>query len=84
MSAQLFQMLVGMGKALTFQMGMSADDAYWIPGLDESASDGELKKRHQEMLHKLHPDIGGVWGTECLLQMVMTACKIIKAERTWQ
>jgi len=59
-------------------------DSYKVLGLDKSASDEEVKKRYNELLHKLHPDTAGVAGTEFMLQMVMAAFEVIKRERGWQ
>jgi len=57
---------------------------YQILGLDKSASDEEVKKRYNELLHKLHPDTSGTEATSFLLQMVMAAYQLIKTERRWQ
>lgn len=59
-------------------------DAYKILGLDRSASDEEVKKRYNDLLHKLHPDTAGVEGTEGIFQIVMAAYELIKRERGWQ
>jgi DnaJ-class molecular chaperone len=59
-------------------------DPYQILGLDKSASDEEVKKRYNELLHKLHPDKSGTPGTNFLFQMVMAAFELIKKERGWQ
>ena len=77
MGIDLSQLSVMMGKE-------PALDPYQILGLDKSASDDEVKKRYHELLRKLHPDTAGVEGTVFLLQMVLGAYELIKAERGWQ
>lgn len=58
-------------------------DPYRILGLDESASDEEVKARYRRLLHKLHPDTAGAPGTEFLLGLVMAAYQRISEERGW-
>ena len=59
-------------------------DAYWLLGLDKSASDEEVRKRYRALLHRLHPDTAGVEGTERLLSLVIAAYGQIAKERRWE
>ena len=59
-------------------------DAYWLLGLDKSASDEEVKQRYRALLHRLHPDTAGVEGTERLLSLVIAAYGQIAKERRWE
>jgi|Deesub1362B_J571_1020462.scaffolds.fasta_scaffold07880_3 hypothetical protein len=59
-------------------------DPYMVLGLDKSASDEEIKKRYNELVHQLHPDKSGTPGTNFLFQMVVAAYEMIKRERGWQ
>ena len=59
-------------------------DAYWLLGLDKSASDEEVKQRYRALLHKLHPDTAGIVGTERLLSLVIAAYAQITKERGWE
>ena len=59
-------------------------DPYQVLRLDKSASDEEVKKRYRELLQHLHPDTAGQEGTSFLLNMVLTAYKLIEMERGWQ
>ena len=59
-------------------------DAYWLLGLDKSASDEEVKQRYRALLHKLHPDTAGIVGTERLLGLVIAAYAQITKERGWE
>ena len=59
-------------------------DAYWLLGLEKSASDEEVRKRYRALLHKLHPDTAGVAGTERLLNLIIAAYGQIAKERRWQ
>jgi len=58
-------------------------DPYMILGLDRKATDEEVKRRYRELLFKLHPDTCGVEGTNFLVQMIITAYKMIEKERGW-
>lgn len=58
-------------------------DPYKMIGLDRNATDEEVKKRYNALLHKLHPDVSGVKGTEFLTQMVVLAHDMIAKERGW-
>jgi hypothetical protein len=86
--AKLMEMMKGMGidpSQLSGMMGKAPGfDPYRVLGLDRSASDEEVKKRYNELLHKLHPDKSGTPGTNFLFQMVMAAFELIKKERGWQ
>ena len=59
-------------------------DPYRVLGLDQSASDDQIKKRYRELLHKLHPDTSGTEGTAWFFQMVLAAYEKIRKERGWQ
>jgi DnaJ-class molecular chaperone len=59
-------------------------DAYWLLGLEKSASDEEVRKRYRALLHRLHPDAAGVQGTERLLSLVIAAYGQIAKERRWE
>jgi len=61
----------------------SGFDAYRVLGLDQSATDEQVKSRYRELLRKLHPDVAGVEGTGFLLQLVMAAYHAISRERGW-
>lgn len=58
-------------------------DPYRVLGLNKTATDDQVKKRHRELLMKLHPDTAGTKGTEFLLQMVIAAYRQIAGERGW-
>ncbi len=58
-------------------------DAYQVLGLDQKATDEQVKSRYRELLRKLHPDVAGVEGTGFLLQLVMAAYQTISKERGW-
>lgn len=62
----------------------SGFDPYRVLGLERTATDEEIKKRYRELLHRLHPDVAGVKGTEFLLGLVMAAYREIARERKWQ
>ena len=53
-------------------------------GLEETASDEEIKKRYRELLKQLHPDTAAVSGTEYLFNLLVTAYREIAKERNWQ
>ncbi len=59
-------------------------DPYRVLGLEKTATDEAVKKRYRELLIKLHPDTAGVKGTSFLLQMILAAYEMIRAERKWQ
>jgi len=56
-------------------------DPYRVLGLDRSASDDEVKYRHNELIQRLHPDKSGTPGTNFLFQMVLAAYELIKRQR---
>ena len=74
-----------MGSGMPQQPNMSNQhtgfDAYWLLGLEKSASDEEVRKRYRALLHRLHPDTAGVEGTERLLSLVIAAYGQIAKER---
>lgn len=76
----LFRMAEGM-KIPSMAANIPNFDAYKILGLDKSASNEEVKQRYNELLHKLHPDVSGVKGTEFITQLVVFAYDQIKKER---
>lgn len=86
--AEMLKQMGGAGMDFGQLSGMVGQqpgfDPYKILGLEKSASDEEVKKRYNALLHKLHPDTAGVPGTEFLLQMVLAAHEMIKRERGWQ
>jgi len=49
-------------------------------GLEESASDGEVRKRYLDPAKRLHPDTAGK-ETEHLFKLVQAAYEQIKQER---
>ncbi len=57
---------------------------YRVLGLEKTATNEAVKKRYRELLIKLHPDTAGVKGTDFLLQLVLAAYEMIRAERRWQ
>ena len=59
-------------------------DPYRVLGLEKTATNEAVKKRYRELLIKLHPDTAGVKGTDFLLQLVLAAYEMIRAERGWQ
>ncbi|MCL0035843.1 J domain-containing protein [Dehalococcoidia bacterium] len=56
--------------------------AYHMLGLEESASDEEVKKRYLSLVKRLHPDVAGR-VTEHLFKLVQVAYEQIKRERGW-
>jgi DnaJ-domain-containing protein 1 len=65
-------------------MESSALDPYRILGLENSASDEEVKKRYRELIRMLHPDASKVKGTATLFQIVMGAYEAIGRQRGWK
>jgi len=59
-------------------------DPYKVLGLERSASDEEIKKRYNQLLHILHPDKSQTTGTALFFQMVTAAYEQIKRERGWR
>ena len=59
-------------------------DPYRVLGLEKTATNEAVKKRYRKLLIKLHPDTAGVKGTDFLLQLVLAAYEMIRAERGWQ
>jgi len=59
-------------------------DPYRVLGLEKTATNEAVKKRYRKLLIKLHPDTAGVKGTDFLLQLVLAAYEMIRAERRWQ
>ncbi|MBN1191079.1 MAG: DnaJ domain-containing protein [Dehalococcoidales bacterium] len=88
MNEQLVEIMKTLGLYLSQLQGranhQAAFDPYQALGLDQSASDEEVKKHYRELLYKLHPDTAGVEGTSFLMQMVVSAYEMIKEEREWQ
>ena len=86
--ANLMSFIESMGMDLSQAAGRFSQepgfDPYRVLGLDKTASDDEVKKRYRELLHRLHPDTGGVKGTTFLLQIVMASYELIKRERRWE
>jgi len=82
---RLSDLMKSMGIDLARLQGMmnqeAVPDPYAVLGLDNSASDDQVKTRYHELLHKLHPDTSGTEDTTFLLQMVMAVYEIIKGER---
>ena len=62
----------------------AAFDPYEVLCLDRSASDEDVKRRYNELIHKLHPDKSGTPATSFLFRMVLAAYETIKRERHWQ
>ncbi|MFC1910281.1 J domain-containing protein [Chloroflexota bacterium] len=58
-------------------------DPYKIIGLEQSASDEEVKKRYLELAHILHPDKSGTPATAHFFQLVKEAFRMIEHERNW-
>ena len=56
---------------------------YRILGLEENATNDQVKKRHRELAIKLHPDTSGIQGTGFLFQLVEAAYQQISRERRW-
>ena len=91
MLASLMGMMQRSLGAMGFDMGKFAGmvgqqpgfDAYRILGLERSASDDEIKKRYNQLLHILHPDKSRTSGTSFFFQMVLAAYEAIKTERGW-
>ena len=83
---QGFMELMGPGMSQTPNMSnqQTGLDAYWLLGLEKSASDEEVRKRYRSLLHRLHPDTAGVEGTERLLSLVIAAYGQIAKERRWE
>lgn len=57
--------------------------AYRMLGLEQSASDEEVKKRFRDLAKRLHPDTGGR-ETEHLFKLVQAAYEQISKERGWK
>jgi len=57
---------------------------YRIMGLENNATDDQVKKRHRELAIKMHPDTAGIEGTGFLFQLVEAAYQQISRERGWQ
>ena len=74
----------GMPQPLNMNHQRAGLDAYWLLGLEKSASDEEVRKRYRALLHRLHPDTAGVEGTERLLSLVIAAYGQIAKERRWE
>jgi DnaJ-domain-containing protein 1 len=83
---QGFMEFMGSGMPQPPNMGsqQTGFDAYWLLGLEKSASDEEVRKRYRALLHRLHPDTAGVEGTERLLSLVIAAYGQIAKERRWE
>jgi len=74
--------MMGRGAQANTQ-GATMGDPYQILGLDRSASDDDIKKRYQDLMKRLHPDVAGE-GTNFLATMVNLAYQQIGKERGWQ
>ena len=57
--------------------------AYHMLGLEESASDEEIKKRYRELARRLHPDVAGK-ATEHLFKLVQIAYEQVCMDRGWK
>ena len=86
--AKLMTMLQGMGVDVSRLPGMiqgqAGFDPYQVLGLDKSATDEEVKRRFNELAHKLHPDASGTPATSFVFRMVLAAYEMIKLQRGWQ
>jgi len=83
MQRSLGSMGFDMGKFAGMVGQQPGFDAYRILGLERSASDDEIKKRYNQLLHILHPDKSQTSGTSFFFQMVLAAYEAIKTERGW-
>ena len=63
--------------------GETNNGPYRILGLELNAPDDQVKKRHRELVLKLHPDTAGIDGTGFLFQLVEAAYQQISRERRW-
>lgn len=70
------------GSPPSFQRPLDNRAAYRMLGLEESASDEEVKKRYLNLAKRLHPDVSGK-ETEHLFKLIQTAYERIKQERKW-
>lgn len=83
----LLELLASSGIASStarFTKGERVFGPYRILGLENSASDEEVKKRYRELVRILHPDASKVEGTATLFQIVVGAYEAIKQHRGWK
>lgn len=57
--------------------------AYSMLGLEDTASDEEIKKRYRDLAKRLHPDVAGK-ETEHLFKLVQMAYEQISGNRGWK
>lgn len=75
------QMGIELSQIPNLTMRDEKSNLYRVLGLENTATDAEVKTRYRELLLKLHPDTAGIDGTEFLLQVVIAAYQKIAEER---